>query len=272
MANTKKEIAPALAQNLKVLRMYRKLSQQGLADILNIKRSRLNAWENKMSEPSVQHILQLADFFRVSTDRLLRQNMSTLTRYELTRIEQGYDLDLRGRHLRILATTVDENNNEQIELVPEKAKAGYTSGFSDPEFIKELPRLGLPFLDQEKKYRTFPISGDSMPPVGDGSFVVGEYVEDWSTIKSGTPSIVITQDEGIVFKLVHNWLEEKGCLQLSSTNPSYQPYEVKGNEILELWKFVNYISPTLPEPNLEKELVVETLLALQRDVHELKNK
>jgi hypothetical protein len=197
--------------------------------------------------------------------------MSTLTRFELKRIEEGYDVDLRGKHLRILATTVDAQNNDRVELIPEKAKAGYTTGFADPEFIKDLPRIGLPFLDSSKKYRTFPISGDSMPPVSDGSFVIGSYIEDWSTIKSGTPCIVVTEDEGIVFKIVNNFLEEQAALQLCSTNPTYEPYLISAKDILEIWTFVNYISSDLPDPNLEPDLIVKTLLALQQDVHQLKN-
>ena len=89
-------------------------------------------------------------------------------------------------------------------MIPVKAKAGYALGYSDPEFIKELPTIRLPFLSKNRKYRTFPISGDSMPPVSDGSFVVGEFVQDWTSIKSDTPCIFVTKDEGIVFKIIEN--------------------------------------------------------------------
>ena len=41
---------------------------------------------------------------------------------------------------------VDSKNRDNIELVPVKAKAGYTAGYNDPEFISSLPTFQLPFL------------------------------------------------------------------------------------------------------------------------------
>src|SRR5690606_6638463 len=122
--------------------------------------------------------------------------------------------DLSGASLRVLATTVDANNMENVELVPLKARAGYTSGYADPDFIRVLPAFQLPFLSPNRKYRTFPIIGDSMPPVADGSWVTGEYLQNWNFILNGHPYIVITKDDGIVFKIVYNQIEKNGSLLL----------------------------------------------------------
>ena len=106
--------------------------------------------------------------------------------------------------MRILATTIDRSNKENIELVSEKAKAGYATGYADPEFIRELPVFALPFLSGQKKYRTFQIMGDSMLPIPGGAWVTGEFVQDWYQIPDGAGSIVVTLDEGIVFKIIQN--------------------------------------------------------------------
>ena len=261
-----------LNHNLRVLRKHQGLSQTALAEVLGIKRSRLNAWENGLSEPSIQHILLIADHFRVNVDRLLRQDLSQLTRFEMKRIEEGYDIDLRGKHLRILTTTVDSQNRENIEVVPTSARAGYTAGYADPEFIKDLPKIQLPFLSTGRTHRTFPIVGDSMPPVSEGSYVIGEYLSDWSNIKNGTFAIVVTQDDGIVFKQVNNWIKERGALQLCSTNPQYEPYEVKVGKILEVWQFVHYISPDIPTPNLDQQELTQAIIDLQKDMNWIKKK
>jgi hypothetical protein len=63
-----------------------------------------------------------------------------------------------------------------------------------------LPGFQLPFLSKQKKYRTFQLSGDSMLPIPDGSWVTGEYLQDWNDIISGNAYIVFTIDDGIVFK------------------------------------------------------------------------
>ncbi len=259
------------SNNLKKLRKYKKLSQASLSDQLQLKRSTLSAYENNSAEPNISTLLRIADYFKISLDRLIRQDITSLTDFELNRIENGYDQDLRGKHLRILATTVDHNNEEQAEIIPQKAKAGYTAGYADPDFIKDLPRVSFPFLSKEKKHRVFPISGDSMPPVSENSFVIAEYIEDWIAIKDFTPVIVVTREDGIVFKIIENHLEQNGSVTLYSTNPLYEPYSIKTHEILEIWKFVHYISADLPTPNLEQEQIASSILQLQREVNALKN-
>jgi histidinol dehydrogenase len=90
------------------------------------------------------------------------------------------------------------------------------------------------------------------------------------TIRSGTPCIVITKDEGIVFKVVHNLLDTSQSFQLCSTNTFYKPYIVHANNIIEMWKFVNYISPELPEVRMDDNDLSKSIQELQKEIHELK--
>jgi hypothetical protein len=151
------------------------------------------------------------------------------------------------------------------------AKAGYKAGYSDPDFIKVLPTFQMPFLSKDRKYRTFQISGDSMPPVSDGAFVTAEYMANWTLIKDGYPYIILTKDEGLVFKNVYNQIEKNKSLLLCSTNPAYDPYEVSIAEIREIWKFVNYIDSQPPEPNMTKNAIHEVVRKLQSDIDSVKN-
>jgi hypothetical protein len=110
-----------------------------------------------------------------------------------------------------------------------------------------------------------------MPPVSDGSYVVAEYVENWNTVKDGFPYIVVTLDDGIVFKNVYKRLSDSQTFQLCSTNPLYKPYEVHANEIVEVWKFVNYISSDMPSVSFKESELTKAILDLQTDVKHLKN-
>ena len=46
---------------------------------------------------------------------------------------------------------------------------------------------------------------------------------------------------------MYNQIEERQAIQLCSTNLFYQPYEIPVSEVLEVWKFVNYISSEFEE-------------------------
>lgn len=104
-------------------------------------------------------------FFGISIDSLIRVDLRTLGELKLRELEAGNDVYMRGGNLRVLAISVDKGNQENVEYVPIKAKAGYLSGYNDPEFIASLPRFSLPNLPRQGTYRIFPTVGDSMLPI-----------------------------------------------------------------------------------------------------------
>ena len=250
--------------NLKFLRNRRKQSQSDLAEILGVTRSKLALIEDghtKSMEPLFQVVV--SEYFKISIDSLLKLDLSKLGELKLRELEAGNDVYIKGGNLRVLAISVDKRNNEQTEYVPIKAKAGYADGgYSDPEYIAELPKYSLPHIPKEGTFRIFPIVGDSMLPIPDGSDITGQFVEDWSTLKSGTPAIIILKgQQDFVFKLVS--LQEGGYLYLESLNKNYHPYTVHLEDVLEVWKFHAYTSREMPEAESDLGAVI-------REIRELK--
>ncbi len=260
------------SSNLKLLRKRRGKTQEDLATILGLKRPTLNNYENRVSQPTIDVLISSSNYFNVSIDTLVKVDLEKLPESQLRQLERGFDVYLKGSNLRVLTATVGTDNEENIELVPEKAKAGYMTGFADPEYISQLPVFRLPFLSKAKKYRTFQISGDSMLPVPDGAFVTGEFVQDWTTIRSGEAFLVLTLDDGVAFKVVENHLDQSGTFRLVSLNTHYHPYEVNAADVKEMWRFVNYISAELPSGKVEREELLHALDILQRDMDFIKGK
>jgi len=258
------------ASNIKLLRKRRGRTQDDVAFALDMKRSTLSGYENEVAQPGIEALLQLSGYYGVSVDTLLKIDLSGLRESELSQLEKGYDVFITGSKIRVLATTVDSGNNENVELVNQKASAGYRTGFADPEYIKVLPTFHMPFLSKEKKYRTFQINGDSMLPIPDGSWVTGEFVQNWNLIRDGQPYIILTLNDGIMFKVVYNLIRTESRLSLHSLNPLYEPYDVEIKDVREVWKFVHYISSAMPEPNLPKEDLTATVAALKKDMEKLK--
>lgn len=257
-----------LSENIKFLRKRRKLTQNDLAATLSTKRSSINNYENGTAIPPVNVLISLSDLFKLSIDTLVRINLSGLRESQMYVIEHGSDVFVRGNEVRVLATTVDSGNKDNIEIVSIKAKAGYTTGYFDPEFISGLPNFQLPILSRDRKYRAFQISGDSMLPIQDKSWVVGEYVQDLLSIKDDQQYIVLTLNEGIVFKKLKNELAEKGSLKMISLNPEYNPYDLSVSEIREVWRFVLYITDEIPEPSDNRQ-IFNNLEQIKREISEI---
>ena len=259
-----------LSENLKFLRKRRRLTQQELAGTLKSKRSSINNYENGTTVPPMEILIGLSDLFHLSIDTLVRINLSGLRESQLYVIEHGSDVFVKGNEVRVLATTVDSQNKENIEIVSIKAKAGYTTGYFDPEFISALPNFQLPILSRDRKYRAFQISGDSMLPIRDKSWVVGEYIQDLSSIKDDLPCIVLTLNEGVVFKKVKNELKEKGSLKMISLNTEYLPYDLPVSEIREVWKFVLYLTDEIPE-TADNQQIFRKLEQIQQEISGIRN-
>ncbi len=259
-----------IGNNLKLIRKSKKKSQEEVATDLGLTRSSYSGYENGIAEPNIDTIIALSNYYNVPIDALVKKDFTTFSENDWTNVKNGTYADITGKNLRILTSILDQNEDEVIEMIPQQARAGYTSGYADPDYLKVLPTFTLPFLSKNKKYRSFPIIGDSMPPVDEGSFVVGEYVQNWSSVRSGTPCIVVTKDDGIVFKIVNNYIEKNQTVELVSTNPAYAPYFVHVNEIVEVWKFVNYIAKTLPELRADDQMLTKSIQDLQREVQQMK--
>jgi len=260
------------ASNLKLLRKRKGRTQDDVSIALDIKRPTLSGYENSGVFPSVEALISLSDYFRVSIDTLVRVDLVKLSEFQLSELDRGNDVYIRGSNIRILATTVNQNEEENIELVPEKAKAGYATGYADPDFISDLPRFYLPFLSQNKKFRTFQISGDSMLPVPDGSWITGEFVQDWHTIISGKPYIILTLGDGIVFKITDNFIQDEGKLRLYSLNSFYKPYDVYVTDIKEVWKFVHFISSEIPETDTSGDGLARKVFELSMEIYGIKKR
>lgn len=217
-----------IAKNIRILRDMKSLSQEQLAEALGINRSRLGAYEEGRNEPPIDLLIKIATFFQISIDALIRGDLSKTDPDALMKI---------GKNRILFPVIIDQNNNDVIEVVPIKACAGYLNGYADPQFVEELPVMNLPFKIVGK-HRAFAIKGDSMPPLKDGAMIVGKYVESLDDIKDGQTYIVLTKDDGLVYKRLYRTGKKSTQFEFHSDNTSYQPYTIPSENILEVWSFV----------------------------------
>jgi transcriptional regulator with XRE-family HTH domain len=248
----KTNIMAIVNRNLKFLRVQQGLTQKQLAEKLGLKQAAVGAYEEERATPPVTCLVEISKIFSVSLDHLVNKDLSQLP-------QKDWKAKTLSRGKEILAITVDQYNKENVELVTQKASAGYLSGYQDPEYVKDLPKISLPVLPKNKTYRAFEIQGESMLPVQPGSIIFGEYVEDTKTIKNGKLYILITSHEGIVFKRVFNFADQQGKLLLVSDNRLYEPFAIRAEDVLEIWAAKAFFSNQFPEPESGPASLVDQL-------------
>ncbi|MGB8192927.1 MAG: LexA family transcriptional regulator [Chitinophagaceae bacterium] len=242
-------------KNLKYLRRLRGWTQEEFASRLHIKRSLLGAYEEERAEPRIDVLEIVGDIFKFTLDDLLLKDLS----------------DTKGNYLaRRRAQKMSSSINE-IQFVPVKAAAGYLAGYGDPEFIDELNTFTLPMLSPGQ-YRAFEIVGDSMLPTTSGSVIVGEKVEDLEDVKSNQTYIVVSRNDGIVYKRVLKNGRLKNKMTMVSDNPSYQPYNVSTEDIMEVWKAQMIIARANVQQRWDVNQLAGLVGNLQEQVNTLKKK
>lgn len=253
-----------LASNLRHLRKQKSITQSELADQLSVKRAMISAYEDGRSEPKLGTLKSLCEILEVGLEELLDHDIASVGR-----------MAAQKRGLNILTIACDDDEKENITLVGQKASAGYLNGYADQEYMESLPQFQLPTLSKQGTYRAFELAGDSMLPLVSGTVVVGAYVDQPNAIKSGKTYVLVTRTEGVVYKRVFNYLEENGKLFLVSDNEQYKPYDIKGEDVLEVWEAKAFISTDFPNPGDKKKPLTladlgDMIKDIQTDLRRLK--
>jgi transcriptional regulator with XRE-family HTH domain len=268
---SEKDSKKMIGANLRHLRKLKDMTQNELAEQLEIRRSNIGAYEEGRADPRYDTLEKISGFFNVSLDNLVKRDLTRLSEREINELDSGE----AGAKIRPLIIPVDKaTGRERIVFIPQKASAGYLNGYADPEYIEDLPRFDLPFLGPGT-YRAFEIKGDSMLPLPSGSTVIGEYVENWDSIKEGQTYVVVSSTEGVVYKRVYKRLGEDGkaYLVLRSDNPAYSPFEIEMSDVREMWRARTYFSEQFPEPETPTiDRLTQMVLTLQQEVMKLKDK
>lgn len=259
-----KEYSDFLAGNLKQLRKVHdpKLTQQNAADLFEIKKATYAAYEENRSIPPYTTIRKIADFYDLTIDILVGKDLSQSTSTKF--------LDIGNQRL-LFPISVDEDDRELVDVVPIKASAGYLDGFSDPSYIQELPKVRFPFHNIIGTARFFQIKGDSMLPIQPESYILTEFVNDPLSMKDNDCYILITQEEGIIYKRIKNHIKINGTITLVSDNKEYDPYELHMGNIKEVWKAKGFMSFNLPFPKNEtNHELMDEILKMKKDIEQLK--
>jgi len=213
-------------------------------------------YEEERADPRLEVLEIVGDIFKLSLDELLLKDLSNT----------GNSFLAKRRQQKMM--TAERNI---IHFVPVKAAAGYLAGYADSEFIDELNTFTLPML-AGGNYRAFEIIGDSMMPTPSGSIIVGEKIDNTEDVKNDQAYIVVSRNEGIVYKRVVKNNRAKNKLTLVSDNPQYQPYQVNTEDVVELWQAQMVISKVSAQQRWDMNSLASMVNNLQSQVTNLKKK
>lgn len=109
------------AEKLLNLRTQYGYSQEALAEKLNVSRQAISKWELGTTLPETDKVIAISDFFEVSTDYLLKDNIQlnsneSLDRVVLKFLGSAQDMDNISRELVDIMKDGTIDDNEKIRM------------------------------------------------------------------------------------------------------------------------------------------------------------
>jgi phage repressor protein C with HTH and peptisase S24 domain len=216
-----------LAQNLQILREKKGLKQIELSELLNIKRSTLASYENGHSEPNIDRIIIIADFFGVDPGDLLYKDLTDVQVMEENGVYKKEILSQGNSQ----ANGQGNDQKQGIPLIPVEAMAGMTNGdvqVTENDVLKryivpEFTELGVNFIIQAK--------GSSMQPkYNSGDLLACKKIKDITFFQWGKVYVLDT-NQGALVKRLHPSKNE-GLIECHSDNKEmYPPFEIQKTDI-----------------------------------------
>jgi len=193
------------SNNLKKVRSAKKISQQQLADNLNVTRANISSWENSLSFPSISVLHRLSKYLSISIDNLL-------------------DVDLSDK--QIVRSIPMKLNGSSNKLIFQQKSNEPQQSYSDVENHLNIP--GITY-----SARTLEVLGDEMSPVFlSGDYVVGSEVEEVKEIRQQSLCIV-EWSGGVLVRYVER--HEAG-IKLRGTNRGSVSELISWEELRSLWE------------------------------------
>jgi len=238
-----------LSQNLKYLRKQVPLTQDDMAQRLELKKSSYASYEaEEGNTPPSRTLYQIAKILDVSMEGLFEIDYSLLGGSKPVKIT---DQEI------YFPVSVDPTGTELIDIVPStyQAQAGYLQEFSDPSFIKSLPKVGWDFGSYiPGTKRIFQITGDSMLPILSQSYML--------TVKSAFEELIVDHTYVVITQndILYKRLRAAGDLvELHPDNPLYPKQEIPADHILQYWKAIKVISDLPDKPSASIDQINQTI-------------
>jgi hypothetical protein len=132
----------------------------------------------------------------------------------------------------------------KVRLVSNKAKAGWSEGYYNEEYLEELPFVMIDADENYKgKYLAFEVEGDSMEPdYLEGDIVICREIQRhlWSSKLHfrDWDFVIVHSTNGIMLKEITAHNIETGDITCHSLNPKYEDFVLNLHQVAHLYNVV----------------------------------
>lgn len=247
---------------LKKLRTERAMSQQMLADSLGIKRTTVTNYESGNSYPPFNLLLDIVNFFDVSSDYLLgrsdvQQNVQPIVQLTpesqnekyISGVTESNSNDYYTRP-QILVATQDVNGNLTVPIINRKAAASYLTGYQTQEYFEHLDAMTVPaYMLRGGQGLVIQATNDSMEDtIFEGDMLLCRLIEAplWDEIPDFSVCVLVSESRGIQVKRVKPRFNREGLIRCKSDNRNHQSFNLFTGDVLQIWQVALLLTANMP--------------------------
>ena len=242
-------------KNLKKIRSIHGLSQQDFADLFDLKRGTLGAYEEGRSNPKLETVIKIANHFSIGIEELL---IKELTVNRLLKFNES------------ITTESDSHKNIDFVGIPcilPKDKTSFAKNYATGFDFATVSVIRLPFIETANRIA---FSVDDLSMTGDlreffpKDIIIG-YECEKSEMEDKNLVVAIVNDE-LVFRKIH--LEDK-AYRLKADHHGVADILVPFDDLKHVWKIEHVFQFGINT----KEIILENRLnAIEQNIASLKNK
>jgi phage repressor protein C with HTH and peptisase S24 domain len=200
----------------------------------------------KISQSTIGRILKDENIPNRTTLLMISENLKV----NIDWLELGIgEMNAFDNQMEAIMVDYNQMNVMFVPLVSTYAQAGYLSGFNDPEYIEELPKV--PFADDKEhrgEYLCFEVKGDSMEDGTTESILEGDLLlcrnvkQDFWKSKlhiNKWDFVIVHKEKGILVKRIIHHDVDSGIVTLHSLNDYYEDFKIHLKDVAKILNVVD---------------------------------
>ena len=231
-----------VGENIKKIRQAKKMSQADFSKIFNLARASVGAYEEGRSEPKIEMLISMANYFGISIDALLTRKLTINEIFKVNTLNEKLNKahQLKG----------DVKPSASVRFVRADSYLDFVVHHSQRSYVDSLDQTGFPDFGQRPDI-AFEMSGTEMS-VGNhgikhGDILFGKEIGK-KALKQAINNVfvVITDTELIIRRLTNQKGQE---LTLSADDSQYPAKSCNIKSIQKVFEIVAVASQYFPVPD-----------------------
>lgn len=240
-----------VGENIKKIRQAKKLSQADFASLFHLARPSVGAYEEGRSEPKIDTLIQIANYFRISVDLLLTRKLTISEIYSFDQLNKTLDKvhQKKGK---------SQSGSHTVQLVKSDQQLEYIVNHQKRDYLGQLAEFSLPGKASEPT-RLFENSGIEMQYNEQGIHPKDILLTQRITIDQLSEHvdsiIVLVSQQGVLIRRLKEYAND--MITLTADNPSVDDQSLKATDVLESWQAIGLYTSQLQAPTRLEERVLK---------------